>query len=301
MGNFDADYVGSDTTLGLGFVYNADNDDEGGEGYGAAPPAAGYDFFQGPLVNNNGIDDNGDGQIDEENERLKMTSFTFYNNTGGVQGDPSNGADMYNYMSGRWKDGQRITLGGSGRNFSNIPTSFMFPGNPPDFWSEFDSDGMGSAIAPADRRFVMATGPFTIQPGDEQTLVFGIITSFGDDNLDSVRQLKEDDILAQAVFDIDFALPTPPAGPRVPTTVDDGSGLIPWGYKSTENNYLDSYNVIDPLLSDDVTDNDYVFEGYNVFQYKNSSDQRGKLIAVYDVINGITRVIEGLDLTFVTA
>ena len=301
LGNFDDDYVGSDTTLGLGFVYNADNDDEGGEGYGAAPPAAGYDFFQGPLVNNNGIDDNGDGQIDEENERLKMTSFTFYNNTGGVQGDPSNGADMYNYMSGRWKDGQRITLGGSGRNFSNIPTSFMFPGNPPDFWSEFDSDGMGSAIAPADRRFVMATGPFTIQPGDEQTLVFGIITSFGDDNLDSVRQLKEDDILAQAVFDIDFALPSPPAGPRVTTTVDDGSVLIQWGYKSTDNNYLDSYNVIDPLLSDDVTDNDYVFEGYNVFQYKNSSDQRGKLIAVYDVINGITRVIEGLDLTFVTA
>ncbi len=301
LGNFDDDYVGSDTTLGLGFVYNADNDDEGGEGYGSAPPAAGYDFFQGPLVNDNGIDDNGDGQIDEDDERLKMTSFTFYNNDGGVQGDPGNGADMYNYMSGRWKDGQRITLGGSGRNFSNIPTSFMFPGNPPAFWSEFNSDGIGSAIAPADRRFVMATGPFTIQPGDEQTLVYGIITSFGDDNLDSVRQMKEDDALAQAVFDIDFALPSPPAGPRVSTTVGDGSVLLQWGYKPTDNNYLDTYNVIDPLLSDDVADNDYIFEGYNVFQYENSSDQRGKLIATYDVVNGITRVIEGLDLTFVTA
>ncbi len=301
LGKFDDDYVGSDTTLGLGFVYNADNDDEGGEGYGAAPPAAGYDFFQGPLVNDNGIDDDGDGQIDEEDERLKMTSFTFYNNTRGLQGDPDNGADMYNYMSGRWKDGQRITLGGSGRNFSNIPTSFMFPGNPPEFWSEFNSDGIGSAIAPADRRFVMATGPFSVKPNDEQTLVFGIITSFGNDNLDSVRQMKEDDALAQAVFDIDFALPSPPAGPRVTTTVGDGSVLIQWGYKPTDNNYLDSYNVIDPLLSDDVADNDYIFEGYNVFQYENSSDQRGKLIATYDVDNGITRVIEGLELTFVTA
>ena len=301
LGNYQDDYVGSDTTLGLGFVYNSDNDDEGGEGYGDAPPAAGYDFFQGPLVDSNGIDDDKDGEIDEENERLKMTAFAFYNNGGGVQGDPGNGADMYNYMKGRWKDGQSFTLGGNGLGFSNIPTSFMFPGNPPEFWSEFDSDGQGSAIAPADRRFVMATGPFTINPADEQTLVFGIVTSFGDDNLDSVQQMKSDDALAQAVFDIDFELPSPPAGPRVSTTVDNGSVLIEWGYNPTDNNYLNSYNVIDPLLSSDVTDNDYVFEGYNVYQYANSSDQEGKLIAVYDVPNGITRVIEGTDLTFVTA
>ena len=301
LGNYQDDYVGSDTTLGLGFVYNSDNDDEGGEGYGDAPPAAGYDFFQGPLVDSNGIDDDKDGEIDEENERLKMTAFAFYNNGGGVQGDPGNGADMYNYMKGRWKDGQSFTLGGNGLGFSNIPTSFMFPGNPPEFWSEFDSDGQGSAIAPADRRFVMATGPFTINPADEQTLVFGIVTSFGEDNLDSVQQMKSDDALAQAVFDIDFELPSPPAGPRVSTTVDNGSVLIEWGYNPTDNNYLNSYNVIDPLLSSDVSDNDYVFEGYNVYQYANSSDQEGKLIAVYDVPNGITRVIEGTDLTFVTA
>ena len=301
LGNFDDDYVGSDTTLGMGFVYNADDDDEGGEGYGAAPPASGYDFFQGPLVNDNGIDDNGDGQIDEDNERLKMTAFAFYNNGGGVQGDPGNGADMYNYMKGRWKDGQRFTLGGNGLGFSNIPTSFMFPGNPPGFWSEFDSDGQGSAISPADRRFVMATGPFTVKPNDEQTLVFGIVTSFGDDNLDSVQQMKADDVLAQAVFDINFELPSPPAGPRVTTTVDDGSVLLEWGYRSTDNNFLDTYNVIDPLLSPDVTDNDYVFEGYNVIQYADASDQDGKLLMVYDVVNGIGRVIEGSGLTFVTA
>ena len=301
LGNFDDDYVGSDTTLGLGFVYNSDDDDEGGEGYGAAPPAMGYDFFQGPLVNDNGIDDNGDGQIDEDNERLAMTAFAFYNNGGGVQGDPGNGADMYNYMKGRWKDGQRFTLGGNGLGFSNIPTSFMFPGDPPGFWSEFDSDGQGSAIAPADRRFVMATGPFTIQPGDEQTLVYGIVTSFGTDNIDSVHKMKSDDALAQAVFDINFELPSPPAGPRVTTTVDDGSVLLEWGYKPTDNNFLDTYNVIDPLLSDDVTDNDYQFEGYNVIQYDDSSDQEGSLLATYDVVNGITRVIEGSGLTFVTA
>jgi hypothetical protein len=298
------DYVGSDTTLGMGYVYNADDDDDGY--YGPDVPAMGYDFFQGPLVNDNGIDDDGDGEIDEDNERLKMTAFAFYNNGGGVQGDPGNGADMYNYMQGRWKDGQRFTLGGNGLGFSNIPTSFMFPGDPPGFWSEFDSDGQGSAIAPADRRFVMATGPFTIKPNDEQTLVFGIVTSFcgsssSTPHLCAVEQMKADDALAQAVFDIDFALPSPPAGPRVTTTVDNGSVLIEWGYNPSDNNYLNSYNVIDPLLSPDVTDNDYVFEGYNVYRYQNTSDQEGEIIAVYDVPNGITRVIEGTELTFLTA
>ncbi|MBO6575404.1 MAG: T9SS type A sorting domain-containing protein [Rhodothermales bacterium] len=301
LGNFDDDYVGCDTTLGMGFVYNADNDDEGGEGYGDAPPAAGYDFFQGPLVTDDGIDNDEDGEVDEEGERLKMTAFGFYNNGGGVIGDPGNGADMYNYMRGRWKDGQRFTFGGNGRDFSNIPTSFQFPGNPPEFWSEFNSDGQGTAIAPADRRFIMATGPFTIRPNDEQEIVFGIVTSFGDDNIDSVDKMKADDLLAQAVFDINFELPSPPAAPRVTTTAKDGSILIEWGYRPTDNNYLDAYNVIDPLLSEDVTDNDYNFEGYNVYQYASRADQTGKLLATYDKVNGIKRVIEGNEITFVTA
>ena len=301
LGNFDDDYVGCDTTLGMGFVYNSDNDDEGGEGYGGAPPAAGYDFFQGPLVTDDGLDNDGDGEVDEDGERLKMTAFAFYNNNSSVTGDPGNGADMYNYMRGRWKDGQRFTFGGNGRDFSNIPTNFQFHGNPPEFWSEFNSDGQGTAIAPADRRFVMATGPFTIRPNDEQEIVFGIVTSFGSDNLDSVAKMKADDLLAQAVFDINFELPSPPAAPRITTTPKNGSVLIEWGYNPTDNNYLDSYSVIDPLLSSDVTDNDYQFEGYNVFQYASRADQEGKLLATYDKVNGIKRVIEGTEITFVTA
>jgi hypothetical protein len=303
LGNFDDDYVGSDTTLGLGYVYNADNDDEGGEGYGEAPPAAGYDFFQGPLVDDDGMDNNGDGQVDEAGERLKMTTFAFYNNGGGVIGDPTSGPDYYNYMRGRWKDGQRFTLGGNGRDFSNIPTNFHFPGAAEngEFWTELNSDGQGTSISPADRRFVMSTGPFTIRPNDEQEIVFGVVTSFGSDNLDSVRQMKADDLLAQAVFDINFELPSPPASPRVTTTPGNSNVLIQWGYRTTDNNYLDGYNVIDPLLSSDVTDNDYQFEGYNVFQYASRADQEGKRLATYDKVNGIKRVVEGTEITFVTA
>ncbi|GIV57429.1 MAG: hypothetical protein KatS3mg042_0342 [Rhodothermaceae bacterium] len=302
LGNFDDDYVGSDTTLGLGFVYNADNDDEGG--YGANPPALGYDFFQGPLVNDDGIDNDEDGEVDEADERLQMTSFVFYNNGGCSDTcDPSTAEEYYNYMRALWKDGVPITFGGDGRNFSQIPTKFMFPGDPESgaFWSELNSDGANTAIAPADRRFVMSTGPFTIKPGDEQEIVFGIVWSRGANNLNSVTKLKEDDALAQAVFDIDFELPAPPAAPRVKATPLDSRVILEWSYLPTDNNYLESYRVIDPLLSPDVQDRDYVFEGYNVFRFDSPQDQEGELIAVYDVPNGITRVIEGTGLTFLTA
>lgn len=295
------DYVGSDTTLGLGYVYNADNDDDGN--YGANVPASGYDFFQGPLVDNNGRDDDRDGTVDEPGERLQMTAFGYYNNGGGATGDPSTGPDFYNNMQGRWKDGLRYTFGGDGRTFSTIPTNFVFPGDPEsrEFWTELNSDGQGTAIPPADRRFFMSTGPFTINPGDEQELVFGLVTSFGTDHLNAVTQMKADDALAQAVFDIDFALPSPPAGPRVTVTELNNSVTLDWGYNPTDNNYLDSYVAIDPLLSPDIADRDYVFEGYNVYRFASTSDIEGTLIATYDVVNGVTRVIEGLELTFVTA
>ncbi len=98
LGNFDDDYVGSDSIKGIGYVYNADNDDEGNEGYGAAPPALGVAFLHGPLAEADGIDNNKDGSTDEAGERLEMTSFTYYNSGGCVTCDPVNGEEYYNYM-----------------------------------------------------------------------------------------------------------------------------------------------------------------------------------------------------------
>ncbi|NNE71093.1 MAG: hypothetical protein HKN29_12120, partial [Rhodothermales bacterium] len=190
LGNFQDDYVGSDPALNLAFVYNADNDDEGGEGYGTAPPAVGYVVLGSPIADADGIDNNDDGTIDEPGEMLGLTSFMFFTNGSGVTGDPGTGADMYNYMKGRWKDGQQATEGGNGRDFSNTPTNFMFSGTPPGYWSEFDFDGLGNAISPADRRFTTGIGPVNLPAGGETEIFFAVVTAFGADNLDSVVQLK---------------------------------------------------------------------------------------------------------------
>ena len=190
LGDYTDDYVGSDPDLGLGFVYNGDaNDAVSLAGYGALPPALGYDYFQGPLVGdgpgsryNDGEDNDGDGQTDEENERLQVDTFFYFTNSDGPTSDPAPSDDRgrvsYQYMQGIWKDQVPMTIGGDGYNpGSPNRTRFAFPGDPPSFWSEYNVDGLGTSTTPADRRFGIASGPFTLNPGDKQEIVFGIVWS----------------------------------------------------------------------------------------------------------------------------
>ena len=300
LGNYQDDWVGSDTTLGVGYVWNSDNEDEGSDGYGTPAPAAGYDFFQGPVVPSPGDSAKVDGEWIPDFRNLDMTSFTFYNNGGGVTEDPSSAMDHYNYMRGNWKDGKCITEGGNGRDFSEDCTAYMFPGDPGSndsncqYWSECNSDGAGTDIEAADRRFVMGTGPFTINPNDFQQIVYGLIWAQGVDNFDSVQKLKGASALAQAAYDINFDLPSPPAAPLVTATPRDGGAILEWTNSPQSNNFLETYRVEDPFAP--ANNNAVVFEGYEVIQYNNPLDQIGTTIAVYDVVNGITRVIDGLQL-----
>ncbi|MEM8486878.1 MAG: T9SS type A sorting domain-containing protein [Bacteroidota bacterium] len=202
LGNFDDDFVGSDSLNHLGFAYNSDNFDEGGEGYGNAPPAIGFTFTETLLADDDGLDNNRDGSIDEAGEMLGVTSMMNYYGGGGVNGDPQHGPDYYNLMKALHKDDMPILLGYRGyphRNsvppdFPRETTRFFFPGDPVTkaFWSEFNLDNQGTAENPADRRFVTSTGPFTIARGDTVTIRPAIIWSRGNDHLDSITVLRKD-------------------------------------------------------------------------------------------------------------
>ena len=297
LGNFDDDYVGSDSVLGLFYAYNSDNLDQGGEGYGEAPPALGFDMVEVP----NPIPREGSGDEVSTSEPKRMGAFVFYNGGSGVTGDPGRAVDAYNFMQGRWKDGQSITYGGGGRNFSNVPTSYMYPADPPHFWSEFNSDGTGTAISPADRRGVSSSTEFDLPAGEEATFAVAVITSFGRDNLDSVHLLKQESEIIQGLYDSNFKLAQPPDAPRLNVTTRDREILLQWSYQQEDNNYQDTYRVADPGISPRVENRHYQFEGYNVFEFESASDTRGKLLAVYDLNNGITRVDEGVEVSEFTA
>jgi len=83
LGDAADDYTGCDTSLSLGYTWNSDNDDGGGSGntYGTPPPAMGYDFFQGPILEA-GPNDSAKflGTWRNGYRNLGMTAFAMYIN-----------------------------------------------------------------------------------------------------------------------------------------------------------------------------------------------------------------------------
>ncbi len=291
LGNASDDFVGVDVETSLAFVYNADEVDDGN--YGTPPPAAGYDFFQGPKV-----DTDEDGDVDEDDGRLGVTSFLYFINGDANRSDPSTTEGYYNVMQGIWPDGTPLTAFGNGYAQGGEVTTFAFPGDPVtrEFWSE-ENAGNGRNVAD-DRRFVLSTGPFTINPGDQQELVFGVVYAVGNSRLSSITALRAADIFAQNAYDLDFDLPVPasapvecddpnnPASTRLPgsgtcfyATELDGEVILNWGYAPTDPAFLASYES-----------KGYEFEGFNLYRYPTgrfSRDDR-QLVATYDKVNDIT-------------
>ena len=155
LGYAQDDYVGCDVKRGLGYGYNGNSIDGNGqpEAYGDQPPAVGVDFFQGPYMDADGLDNpkykftitstfssidpiSGDSifindtvgreQLCDESingvnfgngivddERFGMRRFLYHNNDNSVIGDPQYASDYYNFLRGIWTDGNSMMYGGN--------------------------------------------------------------------------------------------------------------------------------------------------------------------------------------------
>ena len=156
------DYVGCDVARGLGYGYNGSYIDGSGEpeAYGAQPPALGIDFFQGPYMDPDGIDNPkyettivknfdhidpvthdsiftfdtiyGNQMVDfsingvnfgngiVDDERFGMRRFVYHNNSNADNGDPENAPEYYNYLRGIWKNGAKMRYGGDAFSSSDV-------------------------------------------------------------------------------------------------------------------------------------------------------------------------------------
>ncbi len=199
LGGAGDDLVGCDTTLSLGYVYNATNNDQL---YHANPPAVGFDFLQGPVV---------------DGERLGMKSFNKYIN--GT--DPQSPAETYNYMRGLLGSGDVYYYDGQ-------PSSFVATGDPVTETGDLDTN-------PADRRMMLSTGPFTMAPGDTQVIVVAVIVAQGADRLSSITLLKNYDDAVQKVFDQNFDIPSPPPNPTLTVRPLNGKVDLIWGTEAVGN------------------------------------------------------------------
>ncbi|GMQ82756.1 MAG: hypothetical protein BMS9Abin05_2217 [Rhodothermia bacterium] len=230
LGELFDDYMGSDSLLSLGFVYNADNDDEGDQGYGTAPPAVGVQFIETPHAENDGIDNNWDGRIDEAGENLGLSYFNDMDPYFGAEDPlPLTAKDYYRPLSGVRRNGQPFTLGGDGKDPKNRPIRYLYPGDPTtaEFWSEVNIDGQGAANQGGDRRFLMSTGPFRLEPGEETELVFSVVWARGKDHLDSVTELKTAVEMARTAYENGFInLPSGEAPDEIVSLVSPSDGVI---------------------------------------------------------------------------
>ncbi len=298
MGDAGDDGTGCDTVLSLGYTWNGDNAD--GIYNDGAPPAVGYDFFQGPVVDGAATDSAKFlGKWIKGKKNLPMTAFAFYINGTDPryrdprQGDAQGAIEFYNYMQGFiWNGDQYIDPS------TNQPTKFVLPGDPVSGTGWYAGPiGWPGGAGFGDVRHVMSSGPFTMAPGDTQEVVVGIVIARGTDNLKSVTELKIKDKLAQIAYDLDFNLTPAPATPLTHSYNGDQNIVLWW-----EDNAED-YDANDPLVTDvinvnvngtnvviNVTDKTFTFEGYRIWQFRDLAGTDPKLLGTYDIVNGVKDV-----------
>ncbi len=174
IGYYGDDLVGCDTALGIGYMYNANNNDYH---HGTLPPAMGFKFIKGVLTPStpNDIGWFGDSPI-EGFTNSEMMSFRQY--LGGSSStnttEPTNTSECYNILRGLKLDGTPLNNG----------SKFEYTGDPIQNIGEVDN-------FPYDKRILGSVGPFDFAPGDSQYVLIKVAAGLGDNRLLSVANLKE--------------------------------------------------------------------------------------------------------------
>ncbi|MBK9097011.1 MAG: T9SS type A sorting domain-containing protein [bacterium] len=276
LGDATDDFAGCDTVLSMTFVYNANPTDAI---YGSNPAAAGFDFFQGPIVDGEPTDTAiFDGKYVIGKKNLPMTAHYFYINPDAIYRDPTQGQyqgtqEWYNFMQGR--------VGTTGDIFPDPFTGgtsvFALYGDPVAGTGWLD----GQQHPAGDRRAGMASGPFTMAPGDTQEVVVAEIAAQGSNNINSVSLLKSYDKIAQDAYDKFFVLPSPPRTPNVSATGLDQQVVLNWGFDLARVAETESLNK-----------ENFTFQGYNIYQLPDPTATKDEAvrIATFDLVDGIKAV-----------
>lgn len=290
LGSASNDFCGCDTVLSLGYAYNGEATDSDYDAFDLAPPAFGYDFFQGPVVAG-AANDTAIFELDylPGYKNLPMTSFGWFS-AGSPISDPDLGEysgtlQFYNLMRGYVPTDDVInpTPWYEGNNSANAETKFPLWGDPVAGTGDLDG-AAGGYFPPGDRRICLSSGPFDFAPGDVQEVVVAILGGLGANAIGSVADLKTTDAVAQQLFDGLFReVPKPPVSPNVTARPFEQSIVLEWGSDVARVAQIEETEV-----------SGYVFEGYNVYQLPHGTATKDQAvrIATYDLDNGIKLIYE---------
>jgi hypothetical protein len=315
LGCYTDDYIGCDTLNDLMFTYNQDAvDGQPACNCGQVPtycnevPIIGVDYFRGPRRPKT-ITDPVTGEPIDVLEEIGMSSFMYYNNPG-VGGppppttDPSLPAEFYNYLTGTWRDGTPLTIGGDGYNIGSTAfTKYALPSNPqdPTGWSMCTAD-----LDFGDRRTLQASGPFRLLPGAQNELIIGVpwVPNIAYPCPD-VELLLRADKLAQGLFDNCFERLEGPDAPTVDWIEMDRQLIAVLTNSGVSNNKEEAYIQADFLAPNNISRDSasYKFEGYKIYQVINPSvsvrdfndPDQARLVEVVDKKNNIRKIFNWVE------
>jgi hypothetical protein len=292
LGNASDDYAGCDTIYNMGYTYNGDNYDDGA--YGAAPPAMGYSIVQGPVTPSIGDSAFFNNQWINNYKNLPLS--TFINIIKSFINDPEQAVyagtlEFYNMMQGKNTSGIPITDPNTGE-----VVVIMNSGDPVTGTGWYEGAGWPGGPAPDDRRLLMTAGPFNMNPGDTQEIVYAFVIGRGSNNILSVNEIRDKAGIAKYILQTNKAVTLPPA-PILHGVSGDENISLRW-----EKN-AESFSAADPLLQDTirihfasqlilipVEKKTYEFEGYRLWQYSDAEGSNPVLINVFDKENGISSI-----------
>ena len=265
-GDANDDLIGYDLDLGMSYCYGGKPIDAT---YGSRPPALGWDFFRGPIVDSPGdVAVLPDGTEFPDKKILGATSFNKYYNTTGPFSDPSYTAqgaeEVYNFLSGTQKNGEPWI-----NPFTDEVTTFLNTGNPVDGTGWLSTE----EFPPADIRMLTGAGPFVLAVGDTQEIVLGCVIGQGSNRLSSIDVLRFYDQEAQQAYNLGFNVPSPPPAPLLTVSELDRKVLVQW-----ENNA-------------ENFESSYAFEGYNIYIGSSSAGPWTR-VATYDILNDLDVILQ---------
>lgn len=264
-----------------------------GIGPGEALNGLGY-FNPADSLTANGVD------TIIDNERFGMRRFIYHQNADGPNATlgPVFAVEYYQMMQGIWRDNTPMTFGGQGYvpGGGGLQADFMFPGDTdPLHWGTggvdpnypiaggWTEENEGNAAE--DRRFLQSAGPFTLDPGEFNNITVGAVfaraTTGGP--FASVNSVFIADDKAQALFENCFRLLSGPDAPEL--TIQELDKQLIFYLRNTNalsNNIGEQYTELDPTIPEtDIDgvpyDRTYDFQGYQIFQLRDSEVSTGDL------------------------
>ncbi len=267
VGDYSDDYAGCSTARSMGYAYNSTNVDIDYADFNLPPPAIGYDLVEGPMVPQAGGNAHRDLTTRKNFTNLPMTAFTYFTvgtrTTDYVFGSYDGTKAWWNILRG-YKPSPISPPACMVNPLTNACTNFELDGDPVTLegWIDGRTDPAG------DRRFVVASGPFSLALGDTQEIVVAMIGALGKDNRDAVTQLFSIDNDAKDYSNENFQLPAPVPVPTLRIVELNDTLMLDWEKDTAQVKKIEQYHS-----------QGFSFDTYKIYQFRSPA---GDLSTAYE-------------------